>query len=196
MERLNRTIKTRMWRYFTHTGRYRWLEVLPKLIQSYNGSVHRVIGMAPQDVNEENEMDLWSKQQKRYPQKVSLRDKHPGPLQVGDHVRISKYKSIFDKGYLPNWTDEVFTVSRVIKTPKIRKRYGGPLQYKIRDVRGEEIEGSFYGFELQKVSPSERFRVERIIRRRMVRGRLQYLVKWLGYGPEFNSWVDGVDNLI
>jgi hypothetical protein len=152
--------------------------------------------MAPQDVNLENEIDLWSKQQQRYPQKVSLRDKHPGPLQVGDYVRISKYKSIFDKGYLPNWTEEVFTVSRVIKTPKIRQRYSGPLQYKIRDERGEEIEGSFYGFELQKVSPPERFRVERVIRRRRVQGRLQYLVKWMGYGPEFNSWVDDLEDLI
>lgn len=197
VERLNRTIKTRMWRYFTHTGQYRWLEVLPKLIYSYNASVHRVIGIAPQDVNVENEIDLWSKQQQRYPQKVgssALRDKHP-VFQVGDHVRISKYKSIFDKGYLPNWTEEVFTISRVIKTPKIRRKYSGPTQYKIRDERGEEIEGSFYGTELQKIVPPERFRVERVIRRRMVRGRPQYLVQWMGYGPEFNSWVDEVEDM-
>ena len=112
VERFNRTIKTRMWRYFTYKGKYRWLEVLPKLVESYNASVHRSIGMAPKDVNDDIEIALWEKQQTRGPQKVSLRDEH-GVFKVGDHVRITKYKSIFDKGYLPNWMEEEFTISKI-----------------------------------------------------------------------------------
>jgi hypothetical protein len=81
----------------------------------------------------------------------------------------------------------------VIATPKIEAQFSGPLQYKIRDANNEEIDGTFYGFQLQKIAPPQRFRVERVIRRRVRRPR--YLVKWLGYGPEFNSWVDEVEDI-
>ena len=193
-ERFNRTLKSRMWRYFTYTGRHRWLEVLPKLMQSYNASVHRSIGVAPKDVTIENEMNLWEKQQTRGPQNVTLKDVHT-ILKVGDHVRITKYKYLFDKGYLPNWTEEVFTISRVIETPKIERHYAGPVQYKIRDENNEEIDGSFYGFELQKVEAPERYRIEKIIRRHVVHGEQQYFVKWMGYGPQFNSWVTDIEDI-
>ena len=96
---------------------------------------------------------------------------------------------------IPKWTDQVHTISRVIATPKIEAEFGGLLQYKIRDYNNEEIDGTFYGFELQKIAPPQRFRVERVIRRRMRRGRPQYLVKWLGHGAEFNSWVDEVEDI-
>ena len=69
VERLNRTIKAKMWRYFTHVGNNQWLNVLPKLITSYNASVHRMIGMAPQDVNKHNEFELWNAQEQQ--QKVN-----------------------------------------------------------------------------------------------------------------------------
>ena len=191
VERFNRTLKSKMWRYFTHTGRHRWLEVLPQLLQSYNSSVHRSIGMPPNQVNAENEMELWEKQQAKGPQQVTQRDVvHPPNhllLVVGDSVRISKSKHIFEKGYLPNWTEEIFTITRVIRTPKIDAAYAGPLQYKIKDYNNEEVDGSFYGFELQKVKPPELYRVEEVLRERTVRGQRQYFVKWMGYGPEFNS---------
>ena len=57
VERLNRTIKIKMYRYFTDIGNYKWLDVLPKLIESYNASVHRMIGLAPKDVNKRNEFE-------------------------------------------------------------------------------------------------------------------------------------------
>ena len=107
---------------------------------------------------------------------------------VGDEVRLSKAKQVFDKGYLPNWTEETFTVSQVMNTL--------PIQYKVRDYRNEEIVGSFYGPELQKVVRPERYAIERVIRRRRVRGgRMQYFVKWLDFGDEHNSWVDDIGDL-
>ena len=85
-------------------------------------------------------------------------------MQVGDTGRISHVKKVLNKGYLPGWTDQVYTVSRVIRTPKIADRFSGPVQYIIRDYNGVNIRGAFYGFELQKVPPPERFHVERVLR--------------------------------
>jgi transposase InsO family protein len=193
VERFNRTLKAKMWRYFTYTASHRWLEVLPQLMQSYNSSIHRSIGMAPNDVNNENEIELWEKQQSKGPQLVTRKDRHT-LFKVGDSVRISKAKRIFDKGYLPNWTEEIFTITHVIKTPKINIAYSGPTQYKIKDYKNEVIEGAFYGFELQKIQPPELYRIEEVLRQRTVRGQRQYFVKWMGYGPEFNSWVTDIEN--
>jgi hypothetical protein len=186
VERFNRTLKARMWRYFTRQGNYQWIKVLPSLVTSYNSSVHRSIGMTPRNVTRDVENELWTRQEEKLPQKVTQRDPKP-VFRVGDKVRVSKYKSVFEKGYLPNWTEEIFTVSRLLNTR--------PKQYKVVDVNEEEIRGSFYGAELQKVALPERYAIERVIRRRRVRGRMQYLVKWLGYGPEFNSWVDDLQHI-
>jgi transposase InsO family protein len=186
-ERFNRTLKAKMWRYFTHTGRYQWTRVLPEILQSYNNAVHRSIGMAPSNVNAENEHELWLQQEQNKPQIVTQRDIKT-VFRVGDSVRISIAKAIFDKGYLPNWSEEIYMVTQILKTD--------PVQYKIQDYGGEELKGSFYAAELQAVAQPERYAVERVIRTRKVgRRRRQYFVKWLGYGPEFNSWTDDIGNI-
>ena len=98
-------------------------------------------------------------------------------------------KKVFNKGYLPGWSDQVYTVSRIIRTPKIEEEFSGPVQYIIRDYNGEDISGAFYGFELQKVAPPERFRVKEVLSRELeqetvlpntslggwVRGRVQLM---------------------
>src|SRR6266853_6926334 len=63
VERLNRTLKAKMWRYFTRMGSYKWLIILPDLLNAYNSSVHRVTGMAPNNMTEDNEHELWTKQE-------------------------------------------------------------------------------------------------------------------------------------
>ena len=98
-------------------------------------------------------------------------------FKVGEKVRITKKKGLFDKGYTPKWTEEVFTVSQV--------QYTDPPTYKITDNIGEEIQGTFYEHELQKTSQKV-FRIEKVIRKRGNKS----LVKWLGYPETFNSWVD------
>ena len=193
VERFERTLKGKMWKYFTHTGSHRWLDVLPRILKSYNASNHRSIEMAPSQVNYQNEMQLWERQQQKGPQRVTQRDIH-SVLLVGDTVRISHVKKVFNKGYLPSWSDQVYTVSRVIQTPKIEAAFRGPVQYIITDFNGENIKGAFYGFELQKVPPPERFRVQEVLRQR-VRARdgvTEYFVRWMGYGEEFDSWVTDI----
>ena len=175
-----------MWRYFTRRGSYRWIDVLPELMRSYNASIHRSIGMAPNDVTRQVQHELWLKQEAKGPQKVSNKESKE-TFDVGDEVRLSKAKMVFAKGYLPNWTEEIFTISRVLNTI--------PTQYKVRDYRNEEILGSFYVAELQKVVKPDQYAIERVIRTRRVRGRLQYFVKWLGFGDDHNSWVDDISDL-
>ena len=79
-------------------------------------------------------------------------------FKVGDHVRISKYKGIFEKGYTPNWGVEIFTIDKVQKTK--------PVTYKIKDYRNDVLEGGFYEFELLPVKYSDMYLVERILKRR------------------------------
>ena len=96
-------------------------------------------------------------------------------FKVGDYIRISKYKNIFAKGYMPNWSEEVFIISKIENTV--------PWSYVINDLNGEEIIGRFYEKELQKTNQQE-FRIEKVLKKK---GDKLY-VKWKGYDNSFNSW--------
>jgi hypothetical protein len=104
VERFNRTLKSRLYRYMTHRHTNRWIDALKDIVHSYNRSHHRSIGMAPIDVTSDNEDEIV---RRLYPPKPPLKYKYD----VGDRVRIVKYKHVFQKGYLPNWTDEIFEIS-------------------------------------------------------------------------------------
>ena len=101
-------------------------------------------------------------------------------FQVGDRVRISKYKNNFAKGYTPNWSEEVFVIKKVKNTV--------PWIYVINDLNGEEKIGTFYEKELQKTSQEE-FRIEKVIKRKDDK----IYVNWKGYNNSFNSWIDKKD---
>ena len=176
VERFNRTIKTRMWRYFTHNNTHCYVNVLEKLLSSYNKSFHRSIGISPLSVNKSNESKVW---QKLYGHHVAS---DSFTFTEGDKVRISKAKRTFEKGYLPNWTEEIFTIHKCIPRQ--------PPVYKIHDYHGSIIDGTFYAEELQKVyKDDEVYKVEDVIKTRKRKGKNEYLVKWVGYPSEFNSWV-------
>jgi transposase InsO family protein len=175
-ERFNRTLKTRMFRYFTHRGSYKWVDVLKDLVRSYNQSIHRSLpkGMTPEKASEvKNQGVVWEHQEKAVGVKAAR-------YSIGDGVRISKHKGTFAKGYLPNWSEEIFSITEV------DTRFQPPM-YTIQDEQGNKIKGKFYEQELQKVSnPNKMYAIEKIIRRR----GSKYLVKFLGYPG--NYWVDAV----
>ena len=90
---------------------------------------------------------------------------------------------LFDKGYLPNWSTEVFKIARLYNTD--------PPVYSLKDHSGEELNGTWYEPELQKITiTDDTYKIESILGQRKVRGRVQYLVRWLGYPPSYDSYVD------
>ena len=102
----------------------------------------------------------------------------------GDSVRIAQARQNFKKGYTPSWTEELFTISRINTRSK-------PITYILKDDSGEELKGHFYKEELQKVGEKNVYRIEKILQTRQRKGSTgkEYLVKWFGYNPSFNSWI-------
>ena len=176
VERWNRTMKDRMWKMFTVNNNTVYWDKLDKLVDDYNNSRHSSIKMTPVEASKKkNEMKVWSN---LYGDLIYLKPGKP-KFAIGDKVRISKYKrKVFDKGYTPNWTEEIFVIDKVNVTK--------PITYKIVDLMGEEIRGSFYEQELQKAK-QQTFRIEKIIKRD--NKKKIALVKWRGYPDKFNSWV-------
>lgn len=173
VERFNRTLKSWMWKDFSEHGSYNWTEGLEKLLERYNTRKHRTIGLAPVEVNEKNAPEVL----KRLMQK-NLPPKKKNKFKVGDSVRISKYKHLFEKGYTPNWTTEIFVVDQVQRTR--------PVTYKLRDFENQLIQGGFYEEELQKTKFKDVFLVEKILK---TKGD-KVFVKWLGFDKKHNEWID------
>ena len=180
-ERYNRTLKTRLWKYFTKNSTYHYLDVLPKIVNAINHSYHRSIKRRPVDVNYKNSPIVWDTLYGDYYSKKS-----EFKFEVGDKVRIAKHKHIFKKGYLPNFTEEIFTIAeRLCRQPPV---------YKIFDYGKEPVTGVFYESELVKiVKPEEIYKIEKILRRRKRNNQKEYFVKWLGYPEKFNQWIPQSD---
>ena len=179
VERFNRTLKERLYRYFTAANTLKFDDVLPELVQGYNATRHRSIGMAPQDVTWDNEEAVW----KRLYDK-RLKGKKKPQFKVGDRVRLNKIHRMFEKGYLPGWTvgqPRLFVVHRVVP---------GPVPtYKIREWDDTPVQGTFYEADLQKVHVSDVFRIKKVLKRQ--KGR--WLVKWKGWPDKYNSWIASGD---
>jgi hypothetical protein len=179
VERFNRTLKNKIWHHFTANNTNRFLEVLPHIVNSYNHSFHRSIGMAPAQVKKKDELKIW--------QMMNVKPDTKDPIESGETVRISKAKTIFDKGYLPNWTEELFRVKGKVQHPR--------KVYKLEDLANENVKGSYYKHDIQSVPEDPTYLIEKKIRKRKVGDRTEYLVKWQGWPSKFNSWLDEKDIL-
>ena len=177
VERFNRSFKGKMYKYFTAKNTLTYIDVLPQLVSSYNNTYHRSIKMKPTQVAKSNEAKVW---ETLYGDDVHKPVRYK--FAVGDRVRISKAKRLFEKSYLPNFTEELFTVYK-------RMARQVPV-YKLKDDAGEILDGTFYETELQKIIKNDDvYRVEKILRKRKRKGVVEYFVKWKGYPDKFNSWV-------
>ena len=165
-ERFIRTLKSKIYKYMTSISKNVYIDKLDDIVDEYNNTYHTTIKMKPADVKDNTYINADKE----------INNKDP-KFKVGDHVRISKYKNIFAKGYMPNWSEEVFVIKKVKNTI--------PWTYVINDLNGEEIRGTFYEKEFQKTNQEE-FRIEKVIRRK---GDKLY-VKWKGYNNSFSSWID------
>lgn len=174
VERFNRTLKNKMWRMFSLRGSYKWLDILPKLVAEYNNTKHRTIKMKPNEVNARNEQHILDS---AYNRKFVVPAKLKPKFKIGDLVRLSKYKHFFEKGYTPNWTMEVFRITKVQHT--------FPFTYLIQDLNDVDVQGCIYEEELQSTKYPDLYLVEKIIRRKGDK----VLVKWLGFDSSENSWI-------
>jgi len=173
IERFNRTLKELMFKQMTKKGTRDWVNMLQLLVSTYNNRVHRSIKMTPKEAYEhpvvlDNEMKY---------------DNEKPKFKVGDRVRIQYKRSVFDKGYFPNWTYELFTVAEVL--------HKDPIVYKIKDDEGELIEGTFYSNELLKsAQKGDVYMVEKVLKKRTVKGVKQSFVKYIGFDDSKNAWVN------
>jgi transposase InsO family protein len=177
VERFNRTLKNLLYKHFAAGNTHKWINTLDKVLGVYNNRYHRSIKTSPAKVSRHNEAIIHRVLYNRKPKPGRL-------LRVDQLVRISKVKRIFEKGYLPNYTEEVFKICKVHD-----KR--APLRYELEDLLGEKIEGKFVSDELSPVRKDETdmWKIEKVLKRDR-NGR--YLVKWYGFPEKFNSWVDEI----
>ena len=185
IERAIKTIKSQICRFITHSNHQRYVDKLDDFVHSYNSSVHSALGMSPYEAQQpEHSEELWQKQYT--PDPPITQSKKNSALIKGDRVRLSKYATTFHRGFLPNWSDEIFVITEVRQTI--------PITYIVEDENGEQIQGTFYKEELQRVLIKDNvYKIEKVIGQKKVNGKIKLLVRWKGYGPEFDSYIDKKD---
>lgn len=185
VERVIRTIKNKLYKHFSLIGKYKWIDVIDSITLTYNKTKHRTINMRPSDVTLKNEKKLLSSVYTPLKmKKTKSKKKKKNRFNVGDIVRISKYKTLFSKGYTPNWSTELFKINRVNI-----KEY--PPTYTLIDLNNNPILGSFYQEEIQLAKHTDVYLVEKILK---YKGSKVY-VKFLGLSNEHNTWLDKKDLL-
>lgn len=170
VERVQRTIKQRIGRLLDNTGDYRYVDILPDIVKSYNSTFHSTIKMTPtQASKKENEKEVRENIYRFIQRTHKIKQCNP-IFHGGDYVKISVNKKLFAKEIEHKWSKENFKIKEVLTTI--------PCTYRIEDLAGEEIEGTFYTQELQKVEVDDDVQEIEILDRRVVRGQKQVRVKY------------------
>lgn len=186
VERVNRSLKTRMYRMFTHLHTKRYIDQLEHLVSSYNKAWHSTIKMAPNDVKPTNVLQVYRNIYGINSSNKRVKRTKPRTILVGDYVRVSKVKLAFAKGYEANFSTEIFQVAFVGDTRD-------PTIFKLKDLEGTDINGVFYREELQKTVKPEKFNIDKIIKRRKRLGESEILVTWEGYPKSQATWIKSKD---
>lgn len=187
VERFNRTLKTNMWKTLTAENSHSWVELLPKLITDYNSSVHSTLRMTPNEASKNPEKAGKRWQEKK---KVEMPAAPTTDYKVGDIVRISRIKGMFEKGYDVSWTRQTFVIDRI-------DNHQFPPLYYLKDYdHHNPIQGGFYEEELQKVKHPHTFLIDHVIKERGKGDKKELFVRWLGYGPESDSWIKKEDSVL
>ena len=193
-ERVIKTVKSKIFRYMTSRNTFKYLEMLPKFVESYNNTWHHGIRAKPVDVNEKNEKRLWwqmywpeeNVKEKKIHQKRKSKRKINFKFEIGDQVRISVTRKAFDREYDQRWTGEVF----IVKSRFMRE--GNIPMYKINDYGGSPMTGSYYENEMQKISPVSKedlFVISEILDSK-IEDNVKYVKVSYRYWPaKYNRWI-------
>ena len=174
IERFNRTLKNIMYKKFTENNNTIFYNIIDKLVNEYNNKYHRTIKMTPVEASKkinENKIKQFYNFEKT--NKIAK-------FKIGDHVRISLNKNIFEKSYETNWTEEIFVIYDI--------KYSNVPYYYLKDLNDEKLDGTFYEQELQKTNLTL-YVIEKIIKTK----NDKLFVKWRGYNNSFNSWINKKD---
>ena len=174
IERWNRTIKTKLWKYFTANHTHKYIDVLDALIEKYNNTVNRAIGMTPTEARKPSNHGAVFRHL-YFKKMAKLGEKKP-KFQIGDKVRLGVKKDLFEKSYIINWSDKIYTIKRVFATR--------PITYKVEDDKGVEHKGKFYEQDLQKTKVDE-FRIQKVLKKK----KNSALVRWVDYDSSYDSWI-------
>ena len=174
IERWNRTIKTKLWKYFTANHTHKYIDVLDALIEKYNNTFNRAIGMTPTEARKPSNHGAVFRHL-YFKKMAKLGEKKP-KFQIGDKVRLGVKKDLFEKSYIINWSDKIYTIKRVFATR--------PVTYKVEDDKGVEHKGKFYEQDLQKTKVDE-FRIQKVLKKT----KNSALVRWVDYDSSYDSWI-------
>ena len=189
-ERAIKTIKGKIFKFFTQKQTYRYVDNLQDFVYGYNHTVHSSIKMAPVNVTSKVEAALWKQQYLDPYAKTKKKQKKKFKYKMGDTVRVSFLRGVFDREYHQKWSGEVFTIIQRY----LRK--GIPV-YRLTDYAGDVVEGTFYQPELQRVvfDKDQTFKVEKVLKTKGKGKNKQYLVRWLHWPAKYDSWVSSLTNL-
>ena len=171
VERFNRTFKNMMYKKFTENNNTIFYKILDELVNNYNNKYHSTIKMT----RIEGSKKINEKIKSIYNFEIT---KKPGKFKIGDRVRISLEKNIFEKGYETNWTQDFFVINDI--------KYSNVPYYYLKDLKNEKLDGTFYEQELQKTKQDDLYTIEKILKMK----NNKIFVKWRGYDSSFNSWIN------
>jgi len=152
--------------------------IISEIVKGYNSMKHRATGFRPKNVN--TPLIYLKIRRKLYGQSAS---KKSYKYELKSFVRISKAKHAFQKGYNYSWSEEVFQIFH-------RKNLGGQNLYALKDLAGEKLAGFFYEAEIQKIEKPTIFRIDKVLKTRKTKNKIQYFVSWRGFPKKFNSWIN------
>lgn len=189
-ERLIKTIKHKLFRYMMKHRTQRYIDVFQDIVHSYNHTVHRSLGRTPASITKGNEGE--SRLQQYLLRKTAVKSKKGRKprytFKLGQTVRLSHVRSVFDREYSQKWTGEIFKI-------KSRYRREGLPVYKLVDWDDDDLEGTFYEHEIQAVTvdDSTEYYIEKILRKRTRNGQKEVLVRWLHWPKKYDSWIPEKD---
>ena len=166
-----------MYKKFTENNNTIFYNIINKLVNEYNNKYHRTIKMTPVEaskkINEKRIKEIYSFEKTN---KIAK-------FKIGDHVRISLNKNIFEKSYETKWTEEIFIIYDI--------KYSNVPYHYLKDLNREKLNGTFYEQELQKTNlkKDDLYIIEKIIKTK----NDKVYVKWRGYSNNFNSWINKND---
>ena len=181
VERLNRTLQSKIFKYMTENETKKWVDVLQDVVGGYNDRYHRIIKMSPNEAEKKENLSEVTYNLGAYYAKAIDRRKKPKYVK-GDIVSVQKIRNVFAKGYQQVFTDELF------KVHEVHTKLPVPM-YTLTEFDGETvIEGRFYENEMQKAN-FETYKIEKVVDKRTRAGVREILVKWKGWPKKYNQWI-------